>query len=127
MIDWNAMSNNEHGAHAPDPALERLYTESNFWQKILRFAKSAGREVIEKALWLHYAAQNPATPLWAKATIYGALGYFISPVDAIPDLLPMLGYSDDLGVLAAAVVTVSMYITQEVKAQASAKLHSWFK
>lgn len=120
------MGNNDASAPAPNPTFEKLYSESSFWKKIMRYAKSAGHEVLEKALWLYYAAQNPSTPVWAKATIYGALGYFISPLDSIPDLVPMLGYSDDLGVLAAAVITVSMYITQEVKAQANARLDSWF-
>lgn len=105
---------------------EPLYSDENFWQKLLNFAKKAGQGVIEKALWLYYAAQRSETPIWAKATIYGALGYFISPLDAIPDITPVIGYTDDLGVLAAAVVTVSMYITEDVKAKTAAKLRDWF-
>jgi uncharacterized membrane protein YkvA (DUF1232 family) len=54
------------------------------------------------------------------------LGYFISPIDAIPDVIPFVGYSDDLGVLVAAVATVSTYITDDVKAKAKAKLQDWF-
>lgn len=73
-----------------------------------------------------YAAHGPNTPTWAKATIYGALGYFISPIDAIPDLVPVVGYSDDLGVLALTVATCTAYITPEVKAQAKqAKKDLW--
>ncbi|WP_373498987.1 YkvA family protein [Desulfococcus sp.] len=102
------------------------YSDKSFWDKILKYAKVAGIEVIEKALWLYYAAQNPATPAWAKTVIYGALAYFIFPVDAIPDFTPVVGYVDDLGVLAAAVVTVSMYITDEVKAITTKKLKDWF-
>ncbi len=102
------------------------YSEKNFWEKIKTFAKTAGKEVIEKALFLYYAAQQPATPLWAKTAIYGSLAYFISPLDAIPDLTPMLGYSDDLGILAAALVTVASYITDEVKQQAKNKMQTWF-
>ncbi|HCL3894797.1 TPA: DUF1232 domain-containing protein, partial [Pseudomonas aeruginosa] len=75
---------------------------------------------------LYYAAQTPQTPAWAKATIYGALGYFILPVDAIPDVLPGVGYTDDLGIIAAAITAVSMYITEDVKRQASQKLQDWF-
>ena len=89
------------------------YNENSFWNKIKTVFKSAGREVIEKALWLYYAAQDPKVPLAAKTTIYTALAYFILPVDLIPDFLPM-GYTDDLGVLIAAVSTVSMYITEDV-------------
>jgi len=94
------------------------YSDSNFWDKVRQFAQAAGVEVIDRAFQLYYAAHGPNTPAWAKATIYGALGYFISPFDAIPDLIPVVGYSDDLGVLALAVATCAAYITPEVKAQA---------
>ena len=102
------------------------YSDSSFWEKISKYAKKAGKEVIEKALWLFYAAQDPATPIWAKTTIYGALAYFVSPLDAIPDVIPVAGYTDDLGVLAAAIAAVSIYITKEVKEKAAAKMSTWF-
>jgi uncharacterized membrane protein YkvA (DUF1232 family) len=103
-----------------------VFDEGGFWNKVKNFAVTAGREVIEKALWLYFAAQAPETPVWAKTTIYGALAYFVMPLDAIPDVLPVVGYTDDLGTLAAAVGTVSMYITADVKAQAQQKLVDWF-
>jgi uncharacterized membrane protein YkvA (DUF1232 family) len=102
------------------------FSEDSFWNKVVKYAKAAGQEVVEKALLLYYAAQNQQTPAWAKATIYGALGYFILPLDAIPDVLPGVGYTDDLGVIAAAITAVSMYITDDVKRQASQKLQDWF-
>ena len=105
---------------------ENKYSENGFWQKVAAYAKTAGKEVVEKALWLYYAAQDPKMPAWAKTAIYGALGYFIFPVDAIPDITPIAGYADDLGVIAAAVATVSMYITEEVKEMAAKKLKDWF-
>ena len=48
------------------------YSDSSFWDKVKKFALTAGKEVIEKALWLYYAAQRPETPKWAKTAIYGA-------------------------------------------------------
>ena len=102
------------------------YSEESFWDKITRFAKRAGREVIEKALWLHYAAQDEKTPVWAKTTMYGALAYFILPADMIPDIIPGAGYTDDLGALAAAVTTVAVYITPAVKAKAAEQVNRWF-
>lgn len=102
------------------------FSEEGFWGKIKKYAKKAGREVIEKALWLYYAAQDPGTPLWAKTTIYGALAYFISPIDAIPDIIPVVGYTDDLSVLVGAIAAVSIYITTEVKDKAAKKLSDWF-
>ncbi len=102
------------------------YSEDGFWEKLKNFAVKAGSEIVEKALWLYYAAQDPATPAWAKTVIYGALGYFILPLDAIPDMLPGAGFSDDLGALAAAVATVAAYINDDVKAKAAKKMKDWF-
>lgn len=102
------------------------YSEDGFWEKVKKFAKIAGSEVIGKALQLYYTMQLPSTPVWAKVVIIAALGYFISPIDAIPDAIPVVGYADDLGVLVAALATVSSYVTDEVKAKAKAKLAEWF-
>ena len=102
------------------------YSENSFWEKVKNFAKIAGSEVIGKALQLYYTMQAPATPAWAKVVIIAALGYFISPIDAIPDAIPLIGYADDLGVLAAAIATVGTYITDDIKAKAKAKMAEWF-
>lgn len=102
------------------------YSDDKFWKKLFKHAKAAGREVVEKALLMFYAAQEPATPGWAKGVIYGALAYFILPTDTIPDFLPGVGYVDDLTALAAALATVAIYITPEVQEKASAKLSQWF-
>ena len=102
------------------------YSETGFWEKIKSFALVAGKEVIGKALQLYYTMQAPATPVWAKTVIIAALGYFISPIDAIPDIIPVVGYADDLGVLVAAVATVGTYITDDIKAKAEDKIKEWF-
>jgi uncharacterized membrane protein YkvA (DUF1232 family) len=101
------------------------YSEDSFWAKLARYAKTAGRQTVESALQLYYASLAPATPAWAKGVIYGALGYFISPIDVIPDLIPG-GYADDLGVLAAAVAAVAMHITPEIRVRAAEKIRDWF-
>ena len=102
------------------------FDDGSFWNKVKNFALKAGREVIEKALWLYYAAQQPSTPAWARTVIYGALAYFVLPVDAMPDAIPVAGFTDDLGALAAALGTVSMYVTDQVKTMASEKMKGWF-
>lgn len=102
------------------------YSDNNFWDKVKNFALVAGKEVIGKALQLYYALQDPATPAWAKAVIIPALGYFIFPLDAIPDITPFAGYADDLGVLTIAIATVSTSITDAIKAKAEVKLTEWF-
>ena len=104
---------------------QHFYSSTQFWKKLGKHAAAAGRGTLEKALYLYYAAQSPATPAWARRVIYGALGYFILPLDAIPDLAPLVGYTDDLSVMAAALATVAFYITPEVKAQAHDKLERW--
>lgn len=103
----------------------RQYSETNFWEKLGAYAKVAGREVVEKALVLFFTAQSPQVPLWARTTIYGALGYFISPFDAIPDVTPLVGFADDLGVLAAALAVVLIHVTPEIEERARSQAARW--
>jgi len=105
---------------------QRFFSRTGFWKKMATRGKSAGRGVLANALYLYYAVQNERTPKWAKRVIYGALGYFIFPLDMIPDLAPLVGYTDDASVLAAALATVAFYITPDVKSQAHEKLAQWF-
>ena len=105
---------------------QRFYSSAGFWKKLAGRGRSVGRSALEKALYLYFAAQSPDTPKWARRVILGALGYFILPLDAVPDLAPLLGFTDDIGVMAAALATVAMYITPNVKAQAHQKLNDWF-
>jgi len=107
-------------------AYEHAYSEGRFWNKATRYARAAGKQTIEKALWLYYAVQNPDTPKWARRVVYGALGYFVLPLDAVPDLAPLVGYTDDMAVMSAALATVAFYINDDVRNQARAKLDSWF-
>jgi uncharacterized membrane protein YkvA (DUF1232 family) len=105
---------------------EDAFTDSGFWNKLKKYAKTAGREVVEKALLLYYAAQEEQAPKWAKATIAGALGYFIVPLDAIADITPAVGYADDLGVLVLAIAAVTRYVNADVRAKTAARMKSWF-
>jgi len=103
-----------------------VFSEKNFWRKVQKYARSAGIKVIYVALLLYYALREPKTPSWAKGVILSALGYFISPIDAIPDIVPVAGYTDDLGVLVLALVAVGMFIDHNVKSQAREKILEWF-
>ena len=102
------------------------YKESSFWGKIKTNAIDAGKDVIEKALTLYYCLLDADTPVWAKTVIVGALGYFIVPIDAIPDFTPVVGYSDDLGALVSALAIVMAHIKPEHKTKAQEKLKDWF-
>ena len=77
-------------------------------------------------LLLHYVLKSPDVPLEDKAKIYGALGYFILPIDLIPDFIPAVGYSDDVAALAFALHAVWKNVTPEIKEQAQRKLREWF-
>ncbi len=87
--------------------------DGSFWDKLASAAGKAGREVIETGLKLYYALRDPNTPLWAKSVIVGALGYFINPIDAIPDVMVAVGYTDDAGVLVAALAAIAAHIKPE--------------
>lgn len=102
------------------------YSDDGFWGKVKGYAKVAGSSVLEPALKLYYSATDEDTPAWAKAVIYGALGYFISPVDAVPDIVPIIGYTDDLGVLIAAAATTAAHIKDEHTLRAKETLKQWF-
>lgn len=110
----------ECSAHQQD------YSEESFWEKVKQYAKKVGLEGMRNALRLYYALDNPDMPPKIKAIIYGALGYFISPLDILPDVLPVVGFTDDIAVLAAAVVAAASYINEDVKARADKKLIDWF-
>ncbi|ARP93036.1 YkvA family protein [Bordetella genomosp. 13] len=108
-----------------DATYEKAYSDRRFWRKVSGHASAAGRQALEKALWLYYGVKSPDTPKWARRVIYGALGYFVLPLDAIPDLAPLVGYTDDLSVMAAAVAAVAFAITDDVKQQANDTLTRW--
>jgi uncharacterized membrane protein YkvA (DUF1232 family) len=77
-------------------------------------------------LLLYYAYKRSETPSWAKNIIIGVIGYFIAPIDAIPDLTPFFGYTDDIGILSFGLVTIACYVNEDVKENARQKLHKWF-
>jgi len=113
------MTQEQHG-------FEKEFSDQGFWETLLQYARLAGRDVVERALQLYYTAQSKDVPGWARAMIYGALGYFITPIDAIPDLTPIVGYTDDLGVLVAALAAVLTYVTPEIMERAAQKAREWF-
>ena len=102
------------------------YSDSSFWEKATKVAKVAGEEVFKHGFTLYYCLQDDRTPKWAKTTIVGALGYFILPIDAIPDFIPVVGFSDDLGALAAAGATVAAHINPEHKEKAADQVETLF-
>jgi uncharacterized membrane protein YkvA (DUF1232 family) len=105
---------------------EKHYSETKFWSKLKKYGKKAGSSVVYAVLLLYFTLQKPEVPAKTKAIIIGALGYFILPLDLIPDLAVGVGYTDDLGALGLALLQVAMYIDQDIKDQAKQKLVEWF-
>lgn len=106
--------------------MEKHYSDEKFWTKLKKFAVKAGHSVVYTALLLYYTLQKPELPMKARVTILAALGYFILPVDLIPDFAVGVGFTDDLGALGVALIQVAMHIDDEVKKKAKAKLTDWF-
>jgi uncharacterized membrane protein YkvA (DUF1232 family) len=110
----------------PFSRFSRFFSESAFWNKLKHYARQAGIQTVYAALLLYYAFRRKETPAWAKHMILGVLGYFLAPINALPDLTPILGYTDDIGVLTFGLVTVASYVNDEVKEKARHRLGSWF-
>jgi uncharacterized membrane protein YkvA (DUF1232 family) len=92
--------------------------ENMFWGLI----KKVGKEVAMLGLKGYYVATAATTPAWAKAVMWSALAYFVCPIDAIPDVVPVVGFTDDVGALTGALGTCAAYVTDEIKKKAE----DWF-
>ena len=102
------------------------FSASDFVDKISRIAKRAGAKLVYAALILYYTLQSDNVSKTDKALIIGALGYMISPLDAIPDAIPIVGLTDDLGVLVYVLRKVWVNAKPEIKDRAKEKLAKWF-
>ena len=102
------------------------YSESAFLEKALRFAKLIGREALYKAFQLYYVLQKPELPQKPKMVIMGALAYLVLPADVVPDVLPVIGYSDDITVIAYALWQALPYIDDEVNGKADKMIRKIF-
>jgi len=105
---------------------QKRYNEQDLLAKVGRAARKAGIKVIYLVLLLYYVLRSPSVKTSDKGKIWGALGYFILPIDLIPDFIPVAGYSDDLAALLWAFYSVAKNVTPEIESQAKKKLHDWF-
>ena len=102
------------------------FSKRDFAEKISRIAKRAGAKLVYAALILYYTLQSDKVSKSDKAIIIGALGYMISPLDAIPDAIPIAGLTDDLAVLLYVLKKVWTDIDPEIQAKAKKRLSKWF-
>ena len=94
---------------------EQHYNDSSFLDKITKYGKLIGINALYKAVQLWFVLQKPDVPASTKAVIMGALGYLIAPLDFLPDLMPVLGYTDDFVAITFALIKVQGYIDEEVE------------
>ena len=102
------------------------FSANDFVEKISRIAKRAGAKLVYAALLLYYTLQSDKVSTADKAIIIGALGYLISPLDVIPDAIPIAGLTDDLAVLIYALKKVWDSVDAPIQQKAKAKLSKWF-
>lgn len=103
------------------------YTEDKFKGKIKTLGKKIGSKVLYPAVLLYNVLQSENVPLEVKGAIITGLGYFICPVDLIADIVPVIGYTDDLGALTMTIKLVDSYITPEIKEKTENYLNRLFK
>ena len=102
------------------------FSQSDFVEKIARIAKGAGAKLVYAALILYYTLQSPKVSTTNKAMIIGALGYLISPLDVVPDAIPIAGLADDLGVLIFVLKKVWTDVDPDIQVKAKKRLSKWF-
>ena len=102
------------------------FSQSDFVEKISRIAKRAGAKLVYAALILYYTLQSDKVSKKDKAMIIGALGYMISPLDVMPDAIPIVGLTDDLAVLLYVLKRVWTDIDPEIQTKSKEKLSKWF-
>jgi len=102
------------------------FSQTDFVEKIARIAKRAGAKLVYAALILYYTLQSDKISKTNKAMIIGALGYMISPLDVVPDAIPIAGLSDDLAVLLFVLKKVWTDIDPDIQIKAKERLTKWF-
>ncbi len=102
------------------------FSANDFMEKVSRIAKRAGAKLVYAAFILYYTLQSDKVSKTDKALIIGALGYMISPLDVMPDAIPIVGLTDDFAVLVYVLKKVWGNVDPEIKEKSKAKLSKWF-
>ena len=96
-------------------------------QYIKSKANSLGQSLAYSVFLMYYTWKNPDTPAWAQRIIMGAIAYLLAPIDAIPDLTPFIGFTDDLSILSVSLMAIAYYVNEEVKIKAKEAMGRHFK
>ena len=101
---------------------QAAFSVAKFKDKLRQLGGKGTFELMERAFQLYFLAKSPHVPLWVKAVVVSALGYFIVVPDAVPDVTPLLGFIDDLSVMASALVAVAAHISPEIREKTKERL-----
>ena len=101
------------------------FDEGSFWDWMSGAANRLGKTLVEKVLIAYYVAIDPSTPAWAQASLIGALAYVGFPLDAIPDVIPVVGFTDDASILALALAGVVTSIRLRHVRSARGTMRHW--
>lgn len=105
----------------------KYFSKENFWEKLKKVFKKIGIKATSYILILYYILQSDKVSISDKLLITGYLGYFILPVDFLPDFIPFFGYNDDIIALIFALKRCLKYVDDGIKEKAVEKLQKWFK
>ncbi len=119
------MSKSDEKVPSDTTQYQQNYNDNAFWETVKKYAKKLGGEALYNALLLYYVMQDSNTPMQQKLLIAGTLGYLILPIDLIPDFIPVLGLTDDISAIVAAVKMVAENITATHQEMAKAKIREW--
>ena len=100
-----------HGGFDDRGARNEERVRRDFWRKAARVA--AKLPFAEDLLAAYYCAFDQATPFRVRAALIGALAYFVLPFDFVPDVLPLLGFTDDAAILLTALRMVAGHLRPE--------------
>jgi uncharacterized membrane protein YkvA (DUF1232 family) len=101
-------------------------SDASIASKVAGLPKWAGRTVLEQAILLWLLLCAPDVPAWAKAIVAVALAYFVSPIDAIPDVFFPIGFTDDGAVMAGAILQLGAHVTTAHREEARSKAEDLF-
>ncbi len=102
------------------------YSDHRFHSKLLNLSCHVKRKLGYKAAILYVIMMDGTVPVWVKASILGVLGYFICPLDTVPDILPGVGFIDDVSLMGAVIVEISAYVTSSVQKRAETLRDAWY-
>lgn len=94
------------------------YSEGGLWATVKKWTSKLGEEAIYNICLLYYLAKSPDLPATDKMKVLGVLGYLILPADVLPDITPIVGFSDDLAAIVFLLKNLSKYTTSEIKEKA---------